>query len=331
MRPAETRSPAERPTTTDPRTLPALCWAIAVLATVAALAGLLWPAGPGPFPVETVRGERVELAGTGLYFYDTLFTAAGSRGTDLVTLVLGVPLLVLCTLRFRRGAPWAGPLLLGTLGFFLYVHGGYALGAVAYHRLFLLSVVLFSATLYTFVLLFAALVRRGPERLFPPGTPRRGPVVLLAASAVVLVVVWGAPLLAAAVTGAAPGRLGPYTVPFTHALDLAVLVPATVWGAVLIARGRPLGYVIACAVLVLEVFLAPLIAVQTVLQLRAGVVFTVPEIVGPVAGFLVLAVAAAAVLWGLLRPLGRSTVPASGFPPASGGRSGTDRPRRGEP
>lgn len=91
--------------------------------------------------------------------------------------------------------------------------------------------------------------------------------------------------------------LGPYSTEFTEALDLAVITPATVWAGVLIARRNPRGYLIAVSLLVLEILLAPLIAAQTVLQLRAGVTFTGPEVLG----FVVLAAAAAAVLGVILR------------------------------
>lgn len=56
--------------------------------------------------------------------------------------------------------------------------------------------------------------------------------------------------------------------------------------------------------------LAPMIAAQTVSQRAAGVSFSVAEIVGPVAGFAALGVAAMWVLAALLR-----AVPGGGIPP----------------
>ncbi|MEX5234805.1 hypothetical protein [Kocuria arenosa] len=108
-----------------------------------------------------------------------------------MTLLIGVPLLVEAAVGWRRGSTRAGLVLLGALGYFLYVYAGCALGAIAYNELFLLYVVLFSAALYAFVLVFAALFRQEPARLFPPGTPQLGPAALMFASTVVLVVVWG--------------------------------------------------------------------------------------------------------------------------------------------
>lgn len=309
-----------------------LCAGITVLAGISVVVGLLQQGGPGPFPAETVRGQVAELSGRGLYRYDTVFTAAGSRGADLVTLVAGIPLLVGATVGWWRGSARSGLVLLGTLGYFLYVYAGYALGAIAYNELFLLYVVLFSAALYAFVLVFAAFFRQDPARLFPPGTPRRGPAALMFASAVVLLVVWGPPSVAAALTGTAPEGLGPYSTEFTEALDLAVITPATVWAGVLILRRDPRGYLIAVSLLVLEILLAPLIIAQTVLQLRAGVAFTLPEIIGPMAGFVVLAVAAAAVLAAILRPVPERadtnpTALGGGVPERDPGTPGEGEPR----
>jgi hypothetical protein len=65
--------------------------------------------------------------------------------------------------------------------------------------------------------------------------------------------------------------------------------------------GNPFGYLIAFSMLILEVLLAPMIAAQTVSQLSAGISFTPGEIIGPMIGFVILAVLALWVLAILLR------------------------------
>lgn len=56
---------------------------------------------------------------------------------------------------------------------------------------------------------------------------------------------------------------------------------------------------------------APLIGMQTVMQLRAGIVLQPGEIIGPVSGFVVLALLAMWVTAGILRPLDRGPSNAS--------------------
>lgn len=92
---------------------------MAVLALIAASAGLFWQEGGNLFAFTTLRRQTAETYGRGLYRYDTLFTGAGSRGTDVVTLVFGIPLLVASTLRYRRGSLKGGLLLMSTLVYFI--------------------------------------------------------------------------------------------------------------------------------------------------------------------------------------------------------------------
>ena len=69
-----------------------------VAAGVGSLLGLFGSAHPVSFT--TVRGEVVDLFGAGLYRYDSVFSGAGNRGTDVVTLVIALPLLALSVLGF---------------------------------------------------------------------------------------------------------------------------------------------------------------------------------------------------------------------------------------
>ena len=64
----------------------------------------------------------------------------------------GSPARRVSSLRYRRGSLRGALLLTGTLGYFLYVYASMALGTVVYNELFLAYVVLFSASLFAFVL-----------------------------------------------------------------------------------------------------------------------------------------------------------------------------------
>jgi hypothetical protein len=278
-----------------------LSWFIAGLALVTAGAGLLWRSNGDPVSFTTVRGQVAELYGSGLYRHDTVFVAAGQRGTDAVTLLLGIPLLVASTLSYRRGSQRGALLLIGTLGYFLYVYASMALGTVVYNELFLAYVVLFSASLFAFVLLFAGIDRAAMAARFSADMPRRGPAIFLFASALVTLFVWSTPVIDALIRGTAPARLDLYSTPVTTALDLAVITPAALLAGILVLRSRPLGYVLAMSLLVLEVMLAPLLAAQTGSQLWAGVTFPAGQIVGPIAGFATVALIAIWVLVVILR------------------------------
>lgn len=286
-----------------PAAVVGLSWLIAALAVPTTVVELTWRGGDGPTTVITARGEAVELYGRGLHELDTLFGAGGALGSAAVTLLLGVPLLILATEGYRRGSLRAGLLQSGVLLYFLYVYASAALGAIAYNELFLAYVALFSASLFGFVVALTSLVRVAPR--FYSGASRRGPATFLFVSAAVTFLVWTLPLVAAALAGEAPDRLDTYTTELTYALDVGVIVPAVAVAGVLILRGETAGYLLAVPLLVLEAALAPLIAAQTIGQVVAGVEFTPAEVVGPIVGFVTIAVLA---VWFLVRILRHVTL-----------------------
>ena len=78
--------------------------AIIILALAATCTGLFWQGGSGPLSFSTLRGQTTEIYGQGLYRYDTVFSGSGAKGQDLVTLVLGIPFLLITLLLYRRGS-----------------------------------------------------------------------------------------------------------------------------------------------------------------------------------------------------------------------------------
>ncbi len=280
-----------------------LSWSIVVLALIAAGAGLFWPAGGSPSAFTTLRGDTVTLYGQGIYRYDTAFKGAGARGSDVVTLALGVPLLALAAVRYRRGSPGGGLLLAGMLAYFLYIYASLAL-SIAYNDLFLIYIALFSASLFGFVLAYATVQPLAAR--FSDHLPRRAIAVFLFACGLLTSYVWLEPLLTALSQGGAPRLLESYTTMVTDVLDLGIIVPAVFLAGILLLQRNPQGYIIAFPLLVLLVMLGPVIAVQTALQLGAGVSFTPAEIAGPISGFLVLGMIAVWILAVLLRDCARA-------------------------
>ena len=278
---------------------------IAVLALVATGVGLFLQDGGSAFAFTTLRGQTAEMYGQGLYRYDTLFAGAGARGTDAVTLFLGVPLLALATTLYRRGSLGGGLLLTGMLGYFLYVYASMSL-AYAFNALFLVYVALFSASLFAFILTFNSVA---PEALSPrvlDRLPRRGPAIYMIVAGLLTSLIWLEGPITAYLTGNPPARMDSYTTLVTYSLDLAIIVPACVVSGSLILRRDALGYRIAFPLLVLIVMLLPAIVAQTISQVSAGVSLTPGEIVGPVSGFLTLGLLATWAIVAILRGLGRA-------------------------
>lgn len=277
-----------------------LCALVGVLGAVAAGAGLLGGGGVGPFTFTNVHGEAVEMYGYGIYDHDSLMRGSGQRGVDLVTLLVAVPLLAAAARFHRRGSLRGTLLLVGALTWFTYVGASYV-GAVAYNGLFFVYVALLSASLFALVLAFALVDRAELARRIDDGMPRRRAAAFLILAGALTLGVWLMTPVAGLVRGEPPTDLESYTTLFTNGLDIAVIVPATILAGVLILRREPLGYALGIPLVLFAGLLAPMITAMTVLQLRAGVDFTAGQIVGPISGFVLLAVVAVWLLVALLR------------------------------
>jgi hypothetical protein len=291
---------------------------VAGLAVAATLTGLLAAGDGGARAFTTLRGATADIYGHGLYEYDTVFSGAGQRGTDAITLTLGVPFLLACLVLYRRGSLRAALLLVGAYAYFLYVYASLALG-YAFNSLFLVYVALFSASLYGLLLVLRSIDLAALPADVLARLPRRGPAAFMFFSGAVVLFVWLQPVIGALVGGDAPARMDSYTTAMTYALDLAVIAPALFIAGALMLRARPAGYLLAFPLLGIILLLGPAIAAQTLSQSRAGIEFTGGEAAGPVAGFLVVCAWAIWVIVSILRVLPRGE-PAPGLGPAAPGR-----------
>jgi hypothetical protein len=253
------------------------------LGALAAAAGLFWE--PPGNPVE----GRSDLYGLGLYRRDTPFTAGGAQGSDLLTLLVVVPaaLGALAGRRDRRRM-----LVIAVAhAWLVYLSASLSLGAIAFNELFPLYVVL--VPLSTFGL---ALALRG---LGAAPTPRWLPAFLLACG-MMTEAAWSLLLWLEMTTGAFPPATY-YTARTTYALDLGLIAPGCVAAAVALWRGWAWGVALAVPLLSIAALLLPMMALQTVLQLRAGVAFGA-EAAAPFLGFSVLSAGAVFFLWRLVSP-----------------------------
>lgn len=287
---------------------------VVILATMTALMGgaaagigFFSNRAPSPRSIKTIRGDTIDLYGKGLYRYDSLFFGAGYKGQDAVVLFLGMPLLIFAVLFYQRGSLAGHLLLVGLLGYFLYIYASMAFGA-AYNPLFLLYTAVFSVSLFGFIIVFNAAVQKLAELGDLSSLPTRGLSIFMFVSGVITLFVWGGPLIQALVSGSAPARMDSYTTMVTYALDLAIITPATIICGFMLLRGNVLGYVLATPLLTLIILLAPQIILSTIFQFRAGVPFTTGEMIGPVAGFVILGGAGLWLLISLLKSLSSFTL-----------------------
>jgi hypothetical protein len=222
---------------------------IGLLALFAAGMGLFYQTPGQPYAFTSVRGEAVTINGRGLYYYDTVSSASQTQANDLVTLVLGLPLLVVSTwLAFRAnprsGWPLRGRFLLtGTLGFFLYTYLSMSMAA-AFNALFPVYVALFSLSLFAFILAMLSFDLAGLPGRFSARMPRGWIAGLMIFAGSFLLLAWmGGRVLPPILQNSVP-PLENTTTLVIQAMDLGLIVPLAFLGGILLLRCNAWGYLL---------------------------------------------------------------------------------------
>jgi hypothetical protein len=202
----------------------ALSSLLAVLLLVSSIVGLLY-------------------GGRGLYgSYPA--SLAGLVGQDAVTLVVGIPLLVVSMWLTRRGSArglliWTGTLFYFAYSYFFYVVGGF-------NALFLIYIVIVSASLYGLLSLLFVIDSESLRERFGPRTPTRSVAGFLIGISVLFIIMWGGMSVSSAVAGVRPDEVLREVV----IIDCVVLLPLLFFGGLRLWRREAWGYVLGGLLLV---------------------------------------------------------------------------------
>lgn len=258
----------------------ALSWlvpVIGVLACIAASAGLFYQGGGQPYAITSFRGEAVQISGQGLYRWDTVSSAAQMRANDIVTLVLGLPLLAIALWLALRGSLRGRLLLTGTLGYFLYTYMSMSVGT-AYNPLFLAYVALWSLSLFAFILCMLGFDLRTLPQRFAPSLPRRSIAGVLFAAGAFLLLAWLARIAPTLLSGQVP-PLENTTTLFIQALDLALIVPLAILAAILLLWRSAWGYLLASVAVLKFVTMGAAVSMMGLSMALSGVAPSPVELV----------------------------------------------------
>lgn len=264
---------------------------ILILALFSVSMGLFYQTPGQPYPLTNFRGEQVTINGHGLYYYDTVSSAAQQQANDFITLVVGLPLLAVSAwlgFRAKRGSAAAlrsQLLLTGTLGFFLYTYMSMAF-LTAYNPLFLVYVALFSLSLFAFILSVTSLDVAALPNSFTEKLPRRGIAALLLVAGAFLLLAWLGRIVPPLLQNGTPALENTTTL-VIQALDLGLIVPLVLLGAVLLLRRSAWGYLLASIAVMKMVTMGLAVSTMGINMARAGT----PEDPAVVGIFLVITLA----------------------------------------
>jgi hypothetical protein len=263
-----------RKTSSTPITLSSL---IAIFAIIAAGLGVFWKGEGQKSEFHTIRGETVSIQGHGLYQYETVSVAAQAIAQDVVTLLVGIPLLAISMILFQKGSLRGKLLLAGTLAYFLYTYASFVFGA-AYNILFLVYVTLFSLSLYAFILTLMEVDMPALPKHFSSGLPRRTIAVFLFIVGGFLLIAWLGRIVPTLIANQPPYGLESYTTLIIQALDLGLVVPIAFLSGILLWKGSAWGYLLSSVVLIKGVTLVLAVSAMAVNMILAGVQVSIGEL-----------------------------------------------------
>jgi ABC-type multidrug transport system fused ATPase/permease subunit len=236
---------------------------IFILAAFAAGAGLWWQNPGESYTFTTIRGEEVIIEGQGLYRYDSVSIVAQAKAQDLVTLVVGLPMLLAGLWFYRKGSLRGSLLLAGTFGYLLYTYLSYCMLS-SFNELFLVYVVLFTFNLFALIgTILSINVSALPEQ-FTSKTPVKAIATLLFVMAGFLFLAWGGRIIPALINGETPVGLDNATTLVIQVLDLGLIVPFSLVGGLLLLKRKPLGYLTANIMLFKGISMATAVSTMAV-------------------------------------------------------------------
>lgn len=267
---------------------------IGLLALFAAGMGLFDQTPGEPYPFTSHRGENVMINGHGLYYYDTVSSAAQQQGNDVVTMFVALPLLAFSSWMTFRSSLRGRLLLTGTLGFFLYTYLSMCM-LTAFNALLLVYVAIFGLSLYSFILCMMSFDLEDLPRHFSDRLPRGWIAALLFVIGAFLALTWLMRVVSPLIQNTPPLLDNGITM-VIQAMDLSLIVPLAVLAGILLLRRSAWGYLLTSVFVLKAIALGLAVSAMVVNMILAGV----PEGAGiaiPFLGITVLNVFAAISLW----------------------------------
>ncbi len=227
------------------RTITLLSSMIVLLAVIAASVGIFSSGGPGPYDVETVRGETVTVYGKGIYKHMSKDVAPQGIAQDYITLFVGVPLLFIALVWARKDSIKGRLLLAGTLGYFLVTYLFYLVMGM-YNILFLGYVVLLGASFFGFSLTALSFDIHKLSSYFGQAVPKKIVGGFLVFNSITIGLLWLGVVVPPFFDGTIiPLQVEHYTTLIVQGLDLALLLPLAFVSGALFIKGSPMGYLLA--------------------------------------------------------------------------------------
>jgi hypothetical protein len=260
------------------RSVNVLVLCISALALIATVCGIFSDNGPGEREFTTVFGQAVTLYGKGMYGNNTVGAVRQAVPQDIVTLVIGIPLLIISLVMAGKGSLRGKIMLAGALGYFLITYMMYTFMAM-YNRLFLVYVSIMSTGLFAFILTLLELNIENISTAFDKKLPVRFIGGYLMFSAAIIGLLWLKRCLPTLIDGSVPPEVELGTTLPVQAFDLAFFLPGTFLSGLLIVKKKPSGFLLAPVAAVSSALIMTALLSKGISMQLAGTPGTLPLMV----------------------------------------------------
>jgi hypothetical protein len=251
---------------------------IVILSIFASTVGIFSSAGSGAYEIESFRGEIIKVHGIGLYSNDSISVAAQGIAQDIVTVILGIPLLIAALYLSLKGSLKGRLLLAGTLGYFLYSYISYVF-LWMYNPMFIVYVILMSASFFAFTLSMMSFDINNLSSAFDKKLPVKflgGFQIFFAAA---LCLLWIGKIIPTITNGTVPVGLEHYTTLVIQGLDLGFIVPLALLSGLLLIKRKPFGYLLSSVIIMKGFTMGAALTAMIIGQYLAGVTMGIIEII----------------------------------------------------
>lgn len=251
---------------------------IIILAAVSSVVGLLSHDGGGQHVITSVNGEKVTLYGRGIYKNDSISVVAQGKAQDLVTLILGIPMLIISMVILRKESLRGKLLLTGTLGYFLYTYMSYTF-LWNFNYLFLVYVIIMSCSLFAFILSIIEIDISNMKNNFTDKLPSKliGGFQIFIGIAIGLM--WFGKIAQALKMRTAPDGLEHYTTLVIQGMDLGIVMPFAILSGILLIKKNNYGYLMSSIIIVKGFSMLTTITVMMISMMLSGIVVSLIQVV----------------------------------------------------
>lgn len=224
------------------RSITILVILITLASIVATTNGIFTNDGPGQYEHESIRGEKINIYGKGLYQHMSADVAIQGIAQDYITLFAGVPLL-LVSLFLARKKSLRGSLMLAGITLYFLVTYLFYIAMAMYNKMFLIYVFLLGASFFASIQTALSIDKKYLIENINSEKVLRNAGVFLIINALMVALLWLGIVIPPLMDGSIiPPQVQHYTTLIVQGFDLGILLPTAFLIGYSAIKKNPLGY-----------------------------------------------------------------------------------------